>query len=39
MIDRNTKVMITVVVVVIVMLIGLAGWGYFTGAWETSPAG
>jgi hypothetical protein len=35
--DRNTKVMVTVAVVVIVMLLGLAAWGYFTGAWETPP--
>ncbi len=36
---RERKVMFTVFIVVVVMLIGLAAYGYLTGAWETSPAG
>ena len=31
---RENKVILTVVVVVIVLLVGLALYGYFTGAWE-----
>jgi hypothetical protein len=33
--SRERKVMFTVFIVVVVMLLGLAAWGYFTGAWET----
>jgi hypothetical protein len=33
----STKVLVTVAAAVILILLGLAAYGYLTGAWEVPP--
>jgi hypothetical protein len=37
MMDRGTKVMVTVAAAAVLILLGLAAYGYLTGAWEVPP--
>lgn len=34
--ERTTKAAIIIFVVVLLLILGLAAYGYYTGAWETS---